>query len=181
MTPYVTQPADLGVPPRVPCDGGWVTQTPLLDAQTGLAHLTYRTALAVATEHGARLPTREIVLRLHALATEAGTELAPVILPGASPSLVESGARPGDPAMSGWLWCATHDALVMPRMRSFVKSHPNSFVANVGKHWISPCPAGQAAICGWWLDGHFIQEGLGPVHNDLHSDYATTTVLWWPA
>ena len=192
VTPYTTLPEALGIPAWVAFGEGLeITQSPLLDSSTGLAHLTYRQALDVAIAQSARLPTHAEVRLLHDIASGAGTELEPVILPGASPELVKSGARPGDPAMVGWDWCAIHDSLVVPRIRQLIASHPDMPIANAGKHWIGPAPAGLAALCGWWVhDLHdfepqysgpgFIQEGSGCPHNDQHSDYATTTVLVRP-
>jgi hypothetical protein len=151
-----------------------ITQSPLLDAHCGLAHLTYAQALAVARDNGARLPTRDEVLRLHEVAAANGTELEPFTLPDRA--MAAEGAKPGDPAMVTWEWCARHDAVVTPQIRRIVPTS-DAPIANAGKHWIGPAPDGLAALCGWWSNGAFIQSGLGCPHNDQHSDYATTTVL----
>ena len=178
MTPFTTSLSALSLPPWAAFGAHrQITQCPLLDDRTGLAHLTYEQALDVASSHGARLPTRGEVLALHVLATHAGTELAPVILPGASPALLARGYKPGDPEMSSWEWCAIHDSAILPSIRRFAQEKGYYPVANAGKHWIGPCPKGLAMICGWWEGAGFVQQGLEPVHNDQYADYATTTLL----
>jgi hypothetical protein len=174
---YVTNPAAVIVPRAVRLGSVWITQHPVEDpAGPGLAHLTYAGALEVAAAHGARLPTREEVLELHQVAAAAGAELVPVILPDAE--LRAQGCVPGDPAMASRAWCDRHDSRVLEHIVAIDADVP---VANAGKHWIGPAPAGKAALCGWWMGGIMIQSGLGFPHNDQHHDYGTTTMLVWGA
>ena len=174
--PYITPPSAIIIPRFVPLAPGLeITHHPLETNATGpgLAHLTYRGALEVAAANGARLPTRAEVEMLHEVASKAGTELAPVILPDAG--MRAAGMVPGDPRMVTREWADRHDALVAQQVPALDVDSPP--IANAGKHWIGPAPAGKAALCGWWSGGAFIQSGLGFPHDEAHHDYATTTML----
>ena len=172
---YITPLPSVVVPRWVTLAPGLlITHHPIEDPQgPGLAHLTYRDALALADRLGARLPTRAEVLELHELAAAAGTEIAPVILPDAH--LRAQGCVPGDPRMVTRAWCDRHDAAVLLAIAGLADQE--TAVANAGKHWIGPAPTGRAALCGWWQGGALIQSGLGAPHDDLHHDYATTCIL----
>lgn len=51
-------------------------------------------------------------------------------------------------------------------------------VAGIGKHWVAGAALGAARICGWpRADGSLIQQGIADNHNELHHDYATTTLV----
>jgi hypothetical protein len=199
---YVSDPARAVVPRFVPLgdSGLWIThhpvEDPVADGGPGLAHLTYAGALLVAAAvgDGARLPSRDEIGALHLAAAAAGTELVPCILPDAG--MVALGSYPGDPRMVTLLWCARHDGVVLATMASLARDVGDSPIANAGKHWIGPAPAGLAGLCGWWVErlqdyvgrdevtrrplrsgAGFIQAGYGFPHNDSHSDYATTCML----
>lgn len=188
MTPpsYRTPLPSVVLPRFVPlAPGVEVTHHPLEDASrpSGLAHLSYRDALAYAATVGARLPTRAEVVELHEVAEAAGTELAPCILPDSE--MRAAGAKPGDPAMSTLAWCDYHDMLVVGWIKMSLPDQDTP-VANAGKHWIGPAPPGKAALCGWWVadlrpfGGHgagFVQSGTGFPHDDEHHDYGTTCML----
>lgn len=175
LIPYITDPASIVLPRWVPLVSGLeILHHPVEDPTgPGLAHLTYRAALEVASASGARLPTRAEVLLLHGVASTAGTELVPCILPDAD--MRAAGMVPGDPRMVTREWCEKHDAAVLEAIDE-MHGYDAPF-ANAGKHWIGPAPLGRAALCGWWQHGSFIQSGLGAPHDDQHHDYATTTML----
>lgn len=186
MTPYRTPLDRVVVPPWVGLSTGiLVTRTPLQDPYgPGLAHLSYAEALEVAAANGARLPTRDEIYQLHLDAVAAGSELSPLVLPGAAEEL--AGARPGDPAMVTVEWCSAHDSRALDAIRVLPPWAP---VANAGKHWRYGAPPGLAGLCGWWVQHverygatgrsgpGFVQEGWSWPHNDSHTDYASTTVL----
>lgn len=178
-TPYVTAPENVVVPAWTALGSDQVLAEPLRDALTGgLAHLTYKGALAAAAANGAELLTHDDVVALSTAARAAGYELDPVILPTAA--LQAEGYRSGDPAMVTRRWAEIHDAAVQAQLdrRGWDGTKP---VSNAGKHWIAGAPPGRAYLMGWRMpSGAFIQagvaSGLGP-HDDGHHDYATTTVL----
>ncbi len=187
IVPYATDPAQVVVPHRVRVGALEVTRWPLEDPAVGLAHLSYRDALAVAATCGARLPTTAEIFALHLAAAAAKTELEPVVLP--DPFLRSQGCVPGDPRMVTQEWCERHDAAFIQQIKARDLA-PEAFVANAGKHWRAGAPAGLAGLCGWWVGDvarfdpsrkgqGFIQQGNGWPHNDGHRDYATTTVLVW--
>lgn len=159
-------------------DDQWqITRLPLIDHSKRLedgtllfARLTYRSALEVAAMHGAQLPTRDQVYKLH----NVGLQLEPFTLPI---TMDLSGSE-------------RHDREVWRRLRSSGWDGGKP-VSGAGKHWIAGAPSGRAYLAGWWtahLERYtttrrgpgFIQEGSafgrGP-HDDQHHDYGTTTML----
>lgn len=152
---------------RLP-SGVEVTALPLIASSEPLlfAHLDYESALRVAARYSAELLHYDTVSELHDVASAAGTELEPHIIPA-------------DSLMSSIERCRQHDGAVFAELarRGWDGKTP---VANAGKHWTAGAPSGRAYLRGWWQGGRFIQAGSttgqGP-HNDLHEDYATTTVL----
>jgi len=163
----------------------WASALPLFDTDNAiLAELTYRDALAAAVAFGARLPTRnEIIER-----TFHGYQLAPVTLP----TLIEiksAGLDSRNPAivdafrnanMSGLAWAKIHSQRVYEQLRDAGLLGTGALIANAGKHWIAGAPPGRAYLMGWYTRGKFIQGGttFGPgPHDDMHHDYATTTIL----
>ena len=179
-TPYITSAENVVVPAWTSIGADQFSVEPLRDATGGLAHLTYRGALAAAAAAGAELPTHDDIVALANAAKASGFELNPVILPGASAELMAEGAKPGDSAMVTLRWAQIHDAAVQAQLdaRGWDGTKP---VANAGKHWMAGAPPGRAYLMGWRLPkGTFIQSGIasgqGP-HDDGHHDYGTTTVF----
>lgn len=164
-----------------------ITCLPLMDrSRGGFAHLTYRDALAVAAREGAELPTRDEILELH----RVGLRLLPVILPDAemlrdNPRLKGETERAYQTRirepMASQAWCDRHDGTVLAKLSSWTNDHQP--VSGAGKHWLRGAPPGRAYLMGWHDGRRWIQSGLssgpGP-HDDMHHDYATTTILTRP-
>lgn len=197
---YLTDLSEVVVPRRVRLsDAVEVTHHPLESGPDGpgFAHLSYRTALAVAAANGARLLTTAEILALHLVATVAGTEIGPCILPTAI--MRASGCVPGDGRMVTREWCEIHDSIVLERIASIEalgSGTGDAPFANIGKLWRAGAPSGRAGLCGWWVanvapytigaDGKprrtgpgFIQEGHDWPHDDEHADYGTLAMLAW--
>lgn len=165
--PFRTPPASAAVHPlgweRLP-SGVEVTLRPLLDVDAGLwARLTYRDALDAAKRLGGRLPTRAEVIEAIAYARAHGIVLPPVALSFGPEMVTREHAEAHDGAVVGKLG---------PRRLESV------LVAGIGKHWVAGASPGRSRICGWpRADGSLVQGGTTDVHDDLHHDYATTTIL----
>lgn len=149
----------------------WDVRPPLTEID--YARLTYRDALAVADRRGFVL--------LSADALEAMREGATVLRPVTLPPTHE---------MRSALWSLRHDQEVARRMAGI-----DGPVLGIGKHWIAGAPRGRAWLMGWWVDdvAAYGSKRKGPgwvqprpevqsvgAHDDLHHDYATTTILMRP-
>lgn len=171
LAPWRTAAIDAGVDPLhgwVPLPSGVeITARPLVDdtGATDWARLTYRDALAVAARFGGRLPTREEVLE--------SIERADVVL---HPVTLSYG-----PEMVTLAHAQEHDRRVREQLGGLPKgSRPRPLVvAGIGKHWVAGAAPGRARICGWMRPdtGRLIQAGTTDVHDDLHHDYSTTTLV----
>lgn len=200
--PYLT-PLDAIAPPTWARVGAaLLTTEPLRDASTGLfARLTYRDALAAAVALDASLVTPDDVEALHA-AARAGkaVELAPCTLPSVamvraagyvgavkSEAFQAAAQRLRGREMRGEAWCRMHDETVARGLLAAAWDGVEA-VAGAGKHWVAGAPAGRSWLMGWWANtstgGRWIQPRPAPgsrgPHNDLHTDYATTTMLRRP-
>lgn len=173
---YRTSLDSVGVSPE-----GWVmlpnagrvamTMRPLLAIGNGTpfyARLTYRDARAAAQRLGGRLPTRGEVVAAIAYARSQGHVLSPVTLSYG-------------PEMMSLAHAREHDARVAVQLTRASYSRPREaepMVAGIGKHWVLGAAPGAARICGWpRADGSLIQQGIADNHNELHHDYATTTLV----
>jgi hypothetical protein len=159
---------------------GLEVSAPLWDVRPPLegidyARLTYRDALAVADRRDLTLLNFDALDAMR----EGATVIAPVTLPPT-----------GD--MRSAEWSRRHDREVARRVEGI-----DGPILGIGKHWIAGAPAGKCRIKGWWVDrleaftppkgqkGHrsgpgWVQQGTGAPHDDLHHDYATTTILVRP-
>lgn len=180
VVPYVTDPSAIDCPPWVPLGERWITLEPLRDNATGgYAHLTYAGALDAAAALGARLPSVDDIMRLHAV----GHELRPVTLPSIA-MLHEAGIPMSaidayrNANMCGIDWCRIHDDAARAQLASWDGRKP---LANAGKHWVCGAPPGRAYLMGWWMGGRWIQPPPAPgsqgPHDRGHTDYSMCTIL----
>lgn len=158
---------------------GVEVSAPLVDTVTGhgvrYARLTYRDALAYCAQ-------RDVAM-LSADALEALRLALPAIRPVVLPAV---------PYMGSVEWSRTHDAIVATRL-----AEANVVAAcGIGKHWVAGAPAGRSHLMGWWVDlveaygstrrgPGWVQPrpalGSRGAHDDMHHDYATTTLVMRPA
>jgi peptidoglycan hydrolase-like protein with peptidoglycan-binding domain len=193
---YLTPLDALSPPAWLPlAPGTAITAEPLRDARTGLyARLSYRSALAAARAAGASLPTPDDIEALHALASQGrAVELPPVTLP--TPAMVRATGYEGPAvgedyadaaqrmrvaSMRSEAWCRLHDDTVATALAA-ARWDGGRPVAGAGKHWVAGAPSGRAYLMGWWQGGKWIQPrppvGARGFHDDLYTDYATTTLL----
>jgi hypothetical protein len=167
VTPWKTRAEDVVVH-----GSGWlclpsgveVTRLPLVDGSTTeplFARLTYRDAIAVAARLGGRLPTRAEVIACIQAARAGGLVCKPVTL-SYGPEMIE---RPH---------AVQHDERVKAMLTGWDGWVP---VCGVGKHWVAGAAPGKSRLCGWWNGIQLIQSGLTDVHDDLHHDYASLTLV----
>jgi hypothetical protein len=198
---YISDPTAVETQGWVKVDDWWFSIAPLWDPDEELwAKLTYRGALLAASRWGGEIANFGDIDRLHAdVAKGLAFELPVFSLPDQGllsaahlPSNREDSDKDKeaerdafrDANMGGGPWAHHHDDdLVKPALKGKWDPKSGKRLANCGKHWISgplagkPVPTGKAMLKGWWNGKKFIQEGTKVTHNDLHHDYATTTII----
>ena len=157
---------------------GLEVSAPLWDVRPPLegidfARLTYRDAVRLADERGMQLLSADALEAMR----EGATVLRPVTLPATND-------------MRSAEWSRRHDERVSALLEGV-----HGPVIGIGKHWIAGAPPGRAWLMGWWVDDvaaygstrkgpGWVQPRPAPgsrgAHDDLHHDYATTTILMRP-